>query len=86
MVPEITSADRITVEADKMAGEPCIRGLRITVRRVLDLLAHEVPQDEIIRWYPDLEPEDVRACELLGELANRLRRGRIAARGVAQQV
>jgi len=52
--------DRITVEPDKCGGKPCIRGMRITVRRVLELLATYPNYDEILREYPFLEDEDLR--------------------------
>jgi len=51
--------DRITVEADKCAGKPCIRGMRITVRRVLELMAIHPDRAELIREYPFLENEDL---------------------------
>ena len=52
--------DRITVEPDKMNGQPCIRGLRITVKRVLQILAQYDDPNELRADYPDLEPEDIR--------------------------
>jgi uncharacterized protein (DUF433 family) len=54
--------ERITIEPDKLGGKPCIRGLRITVYDVLDYLASGMSQDEILRDFPDLTPEDIRAC------------------------
>jgi uncharacterized protein (DUF433 family) len=50
--------DRITVEPGKCGGKPCIRGMRITVRRVLELLATYPDQAAILAEYPFLEPED----------------------------
>ena len=50
--------DRITVEPGKCGGNPCIRGMRITVRRVLELLASYPDRAAIIAEYPFLEPED----------------------------
>jgi uncharacterized protein (DUF433 family) len=50
--------DRITVEPGKCGGKPCIRGLRITVRRVLELLAAFPDRSALIAEYPFLEPED----------------------------
>lgn len=50
--------DRITVEPGKCGGNPCIRGMRITVRRVLELLATYPDQSAIVADYPFLEPED----------------------------
>lgn len=51
-------ADRITVESGKMGGRPCVRGLRITVKDVLEILASGMSQEEILADYPSLEPED----------------------------
>lgn len=52
--------DRITVEPGKCGGKPCIRGMRITVRRVLEILATYTDRDEIFREYPFLEADDLR--------------------------
>lgn len=54
-------ADRITVEPGKMGGRPCVRGLRIRVTDVLDLLASGMSRDEILENYPSLEPADFAA-------------------------
>jgi len=51
--------DRITVEPGKCAGKPCIRGMRITVRRVLEILAVHRDREELFREYPFLEEEDL---------------------------
>lgn len=51
--------DRITVEPGKCGGKPCIRGMRITVRRVLELLATYPDRAALIAEYPFLEPEDL---------------------------
>jgi uncharacterized protein (DUF433 family) len=51
---------RITVEPDKMGGVPCIRGLRIPVATVVDLVASGMSEVEILKAYPDLEPEDIK--------------------------
>jgi uncharacterized protein (DUF433 family) len=53
--------DIITVEPDKRGGQPCIRGLRITVYDVLSYLASGMTEDEIISDYPDLTHEDILA-------------------------
>ncbi len=55
-------ADRITVEPDKLGGKPCIRGLRIRVTDVLELLASGMTQDEILADYPSLEAADFAAA------------------------
>ena len=51
---------RITVDPEKMGGVPCIRGLRIPVATVVEMVAEGMSEEEILRAYPDLEPEDVR--------------------------
>ena len=51
--------DRITVEPGKIGGSPCIRGMRITVRRVLEILAAYPERGELFADYPDLEEEDL---------------------------
>jgi uncharacterized protein (DUF433 family) len=51
--------DRITVEPGKCGGKPCIRGMRITVRRVLELLATYPDRTTLLAEYPFLEPEDL---------------------------
>lgn len=52
--------DRITIEPDKCGGQPCIRGMRITVRRVLDLIGTYETRAELFQEYPYLEEEDLR--------------------------
>jgi uncharacterized protein (DUF433 family) len=52
--------DRITMEAGKCSGEPCIRRLRITVHMVVSLLAAGETRESILANYPELEPEDIR--------------------------
>ncbi len=54
--------DRITIEPDKRAGKPCIRGLRITVYDVLDYLAAGMTDAQILADFPDLAAEDIKAC------------------------
>ena len=51
--------DRITIEPGKMGGQPCIRGLRITVARVLEILASYPDRKELFTDYPDLEELDL---------------------------
>ncbi len=53
---------RITIEAGKRSGKPCVRGLRITVYDVLALLASGASQEEILEDFPELEREDIFAC------------------------
>ena len=50
---------RITVDARQMGGVPCIRGLRIPVATVVGMVADGLTHEEILRAYPDLEPEDI---------------------------
>ncbi len=52
----------ITLEPGKRSGKPCIRGLRITVADVLDYLASGMSQEEILCDFPELTPEDIKAC------------------------
>lgn len=51
---------RITVNPEQMDGLPCIRGLRIPVTTVIDMVASGMSTDEILSAYPDLEREDIR--------------------------
>lgn len=67
--------DRITTDPNVMQGKPCVRGLRITVGLVINLLANGMTEAEILRNYPDLESEDMRQC--LGYAAL-LTEGRVA--------
>ncbi len=64
--------DIITIGPDKRGGKPCIRGLRITVYDVLDYLASDMSEAEILADFPDLTHEDIRAC--LAFAADRERR------------
>ena len=58
-MPVVGAFDRITVEAGKCGGKPCIRGMRITVRRVLELLASHPDRASVLTEYPFLETEDL---------------------------
>jgi uncharacterized protein (DUF433 family) len=53
---------RITIRADQCHGWPCIRGMRIRVADVLGMLAGGSGDEEILRDFPDLESDDIRAC------------------------
>ena len=53
---------RITSEPDKCGGKPCIRGMRIRVADVLELLASGMTQQQILEEHPDLEADDIKAC------------------------
>jgi uncharacterized protein (DUF433 family) len=52
----------ITVEPGKRSGQPCIRGMRITVKDVLEYLAGGMSIDEVLSDFPELTTEDIRAC------------------------
>ncbi len=52
--------DRITFNPEVMSGRACIRGMRVTVSLVVNLVANGMNPDEIIRDYPYLEPDDIR--------------------------
>jgi uncharacterized protein (DUF433 family) len=54
--------DYITVDANKRGGKPCVRGLRITVYEVLEYLASDMTEEEILHDFPDLTREDLKAC------------------------
>ncbi len=52
--------DRITWNPNQMNGQPCIRGMRLTVRRVVEAVALYPDRNDLFRNYPELEPEDVK--------------------------
>jgi uncharacterized protein (DUF433 family) len=52
--------DRITADPAILGGKACIRGMRISVSLIVNLVANGMTVDEIIQEYPDLEPEDIR--------------------------
>ena len=54
--------ERITTEPGKCGGKPCIRGMRIRVTDILDILAANVTPAQILADFPDLEPEDIQAA------------------------
>lgn len=54
--------ERITYNPNQCGGRPCIRGMRIRVNDVLDMLAAGASEQEILQDYPYLEPDDIRAC------------------------
>jgi uncharacterized protein (DUF433 family) len=57
----MSTIDRITIDPEVSGGRPCIRGLRIRVKDVLDLLAAGATHDEILADYPYLEADDITA-------------------------
>ena len=56
----MVSFNRITSDPAVMSGQPCIRGMRLTVRRVLEALATYPDRQELSAEYPELEDEDIR--------------------------
>ena len=57
-----SGSNRITINPEVCGGRPCIRGMRIRVRDILDMLAGGSPREEILRDYPYLEDEDITAA------------------------
>jgi len=55
-------AERVTVDPEQCGGKPCIRGMRIRITDVLDLLAAGLTQEQVLAELPDLEPGDIVAC------------------------
>ncbi len=53
----------ITIEPGKRSGQPCIRGMRMTVDDVLGYRASGMTEDEVLSDFPDLTREDIRACQ-----------------------
>jgi uncharacterized protein (DUF433 family) len=53
---------RITFNPQQCGGKPCIRGMRIRVSDILEMLAAGVSEGQILADFPDLEVEDIRAC------------------------
>ena len=63
--------DRITFDPGMMGGRACIRGMRITVSLVVNLVANGMTSEEILREYPELEERDIRqALQYAASLAN----------------
>ena len=54
--------DRITIDANKRSGKPCIRDLRMTVYDILEYLASGMTEEQILQDFPELQSEDIRAC------------------------
>ena len=61
--------DRITVDPARLNGQPCIRNLRISVRRVLEALSTYVDRTQVLEEYPELEQEDLRQALAYAALA-----------------
>ena len=63
--------DRITFEPAVMGGRACIRGMRMTISLVVNLVANGMSTEDIVREYPELEAEDIRqALQYASALAN----------------
>jgi hypothetical protein len=54
--------ERITFNSKQCGGRPCVRGMRIRVSDVLDLLAAGLSMDQIVQEMPDLQVDDIKAC------------------------
>ena len=63
-MPDKLLIDRITSDSEVCGGRPCIRGMRIRVTDILEMLADGVAPAEILADFPDLQPEDIKACLL----------------------
>lgn len=61
--------DRITSNPQKMNGQPCIRNLRLTVRRVINLIATYPNREELYQEFPELEEEDIQQALLFASLS-----------------
>ncbi len=61
--------ERITLNPQVMIGKPVIKGTRLTVEYILNLLAHGATREEILREYKGLTPEDIQACILFATKA-----------------
>ncbi len=73
--PYMDYSHLITIDPEKRSGQPCIRGLRMTVQDVLEYLAAGMTFDEILVDFPELTVDDIRAC--LAYAADRERRLRV---------
>ncbi len=73
---------RITARPDVFGGKPIIRDMRISAEFVLSLLAQGVTQEDILNDYPDLEPDDIRACMAYAHAV--IARGTLSAVTVAE--
>ena len=61
-VDERTLLNRITTRADVFGGKPIVRNMRISVEMIINLMARGESQDDILKDFPDLEADDIRAC------------------------
>ena len=56
----MTTLDRITIDPQKLGGQPCIRGMRITVKRLLEAMATYPDREALRLEYPEIDDEDIR--------------------------
>ena len=56
----VAGFDRITIDPKQMNGQPCVRGMRLTVRRVLEIIALYADRAELFREFPELEEDDLK--------------------------
>ena len=59
---------RITVNPQQCGGKPCVRGMRIRITDVLDLLANGLTSEQVLSEMPDLELDDIKACLVYASL------------------
>jgi len=60
--PFMDYREYITIDPNKRGGKPCVRGLRITVYEVLEYVASDMTEEEILDNFPDLTRDDLKAC------------------------
>ncbi len=65
---ETTLLNRITNNPSVLAGKPVIRGMRISVEQIIKMLARGISNEDILKEYPFLEGEDIKACLLYAAL------------------
>jgi len=58
----VSELNRVTINPEQCGGRPCLRGLRVRVKDILDLLAAGLSHEEILSDFPYLEPEDIIAA------------------------
>ena len=56
----VAGLNRITIDPEQMGGQPCVRNMRLTVRRALEAIATCPNRSELFREYPELEEEDIK--------------------------
>ena len=61
-MPNMAPLERITIDPKQCGGRPCIRGMRIRVTDILAMLSEGVSHEEVLRDFPYLEPDDIKAA------------------------